>query len=288
MGTTWRVTVWDTLDGRVWQDLQTEVVTATEAFEAQYSRFRRDSLVWTLASATGTQSVPADYVAMLRLYEPLYAATDRRFTPLIATNLREAGYDEDYRLTPREAPLSPVPPLPEVLTVIDDTHVAFRSPCLLDFGGIGKGYFVDRLGQLLARRGLARYLIDGSGDLLYRGPGAVRIGLQHPTDPTQAIGTVDLTEGALCGSGMQRRQWAGYHHIIDPHTHRSPDRIAASWVRAAKAAWADGLATCLFLCPPAQLKTVPWAFTHCTVSTDLHVDADPDFGATLFTSSPQP
>lgn len=290
MACTWRITVWDQLDPVVFTKLMQEIQAKSEVFENHYSRFRTQSLVWQLSTRTGRQVVPPDFTEILRLYQEFSTLTGGKFTPLIAENLREAGYDETYRLTPKTI-LSSVPRLDDVIQIIDDTQVQLLKPALLDYGGLGKGFFVDAIASLLKKQGVRRFLVDGSGDLYYHGPDAIRVGLEHPSDPTQAIGTVDLTQGALCGSGSNRRKWAEYHHILDPDTHTSPQKIVASWVRAERAVLADGLATCLFLCPVAQLKTAQWPFAYCTVQPNLLCESSTNFGGNFFTSpgsSPEP
>jgi FAD:protein FMN transferase len=281
MGTSWNIALWDDLDETVAKNIEQEVIAATSAFEAVYSRFKTDSLIWELSRQTGYVEVPTPLVEMLRLYQRFFELTGGKFTPLIAENLRQAGYDEHYRLT-AEGAFTEVPALPDVVQIEDDTHITLHKAALLDLGGLGKGYFVDEIAHLLKHRGVQRFLVDGSGDLYYHGPGAVRIGLQHPKDPTQAVGTVDLTQGALCGSGSYHRKWANFHHIVDPQTHTSPQTILASWVRAERAVLADGLATCLFLCEPTQLQGA-WPFSYCLVAPDLSAQFSPGFGGQLFT-----
>jgi thiamine biosynthesis lipoprotein len=81
----------------------------------------------------------------------------------------------------------------------------------LDFGGIGKGYAVDRAVRLLGGYGPA--LVNAGGDVAVCG-GAWPVGVDVPGDPL----TLELTAGALATSGSDRRLWAGGHHLIDPRT----------------------------------------------------------------------
>ncbi len=281
MGTIWTITIWDPIDEEHFSRLAREIPSRSRAFGKTYSRFDRSSLVWSLTERRGTVEVPADLVEMLRLYELLYRASGGKCTPLVGFALRDLGYDERYSLTPKET-VSPVPPLPDALRIVDDTHIELRQSVLLDLGALGKGYFVDRIADLLAAEGVRRFLVDGSGDVYYRGDGQpLRAGLEHPGDPTKAIGVFTITEGALCGSAGNRRRWRQYHHTIDPHTLRSPEEVIATWAYAGTAALADGLATCLFFAEPEAIEGLP-PFEYCVLNREYRVRRSRGFAAELF------
>jgi len=104
------------------------------------------------------------------------------------------------------------------------------TPVLLDVGAAGKGYLVDIIGELLEEQGTIAYCIDAGGDILRKSMGndTIRIGLEHPSDATQAIGVVELGNGSICGSAGNRRTWAGLHHIMDPQTTKPVRTIIAT------------------------------------------------------------
>ena len=116
--------------------------------------------------------------------------------------------------------------------------VRFGVPGLeLDPGGIGKGYAVDRMADVLAARGVAIALISASGSTIYgRGappdePRAGRITIRPPGDPEGIAAEIFLKNMAVSTSGSYEKFfWADgrtYAHIIDPRT-GYPARGAAS------------------------------------------------------------
>lgn len=107
--------------------------------------------------------------------------------------------------------------------------VRFDRPGVeLDPGGIGKGYAVDRMVDVLRRRGFQIALVAGSASTIY-GMGAPptepqgwRVGIKDPRNPRRTVAEVFLKEMSLSTSGSYQkffraegRAWA---HIMDPRT----------------------------------------------------------------------
>ncbi len=219
---------------------------------------------------------------MLRVYRSLYTPSMRKFTPLIGNTISDLGYDKEYSLTPKEK-IRPTPDFLETLRIIDETHIELREETLIDLGGLGKGYFVDRIAEYLCEEGVEEFLVNGSGDIAYqRRQGVIRAGLEDPEDHSKVIGLVELTgKGAFCASSGSRRVWGKYHHTIDPDTHTSPTEIRATWVQAESAVLADALATCLFLIPEDNFRPAH-DFESCIMKTGRSIKASSGFRAQFF------
>lgn len=279
MGSHWSVSVWDA-DEATMASLEDEIVSASQAFDATYSRFKRDSLVWELAERTGTFAVPADLTAMLSLYLQLYELTGRKLNPLVGHTISDLGYDDAYSLTPTET-VRNTPDLKESLRIVDETHIELKRPALIDLGAVGKGFFVDRIVQMLETRGIRHYLVDGSGDIRYRGPEPLTAGLEDPADSAKVIGTISLAGGAFCASGTYRRTWRDLHHVIDPHLSEPTRGITATWAVHESAFIADALASCLFFARPETLRTqIPMEY--CVLYDDGSAVTSPGFPGSLF------
>jgi len=279
MGSRWSVSIDEPISATALQALRDEVTERSELFDRTFSRFRRDSLVWRLASSAGVQEVPAELTEMLRLYLELGDATSGRLNPLIGFTIADLGYDDAYSLVPRET-VRPTPPLGS-LRLVDRTHLILDEPALIDLGALGKGFFVDRIGEMLSKRGIARFLVDGSGDVLYRGAEPLIAGLEDPEDPSRAIGVARLSGGSLCASGVNRRRWGALHHLVDADTSLPAQGMLATWVIAKQAALADGLATSLFLAEPEALRA-RFDFEYCVMHEDHTVSVSRGFPAELF------
>lgn len=109
----------------------------------------------------------------------------------------------------------------------------------VDLGGIGKGYALDRLAELLRGWGIHRALLDsGQSTVLAMGEGWT-VALRDPFDQRSVLSQVVLCDCALAGSGAQLHG----QHIIDPQTRRPASARAAAWAVAPSAAMADALST---------------------------------------------
>lgn len=250
IGTHWEVDIYEPVEAAQLARLQAEVAARIESFDRNYSRFREDSLVTKMSQAAGRYELPPDARPLLGVYRQLYDLSEGAVTPLVGQLLSDAGYDAQYSLKPGK--LSRPPAWPAVMTY-EYPYLDIKEPVLLDFGAAGKGYLVDLVAGILETYGLTAYCVDAGGDMLQRGPAPINVGLEHPADPTQAIGVAGLQNLSLCGSAGNRRAWAGLNHIMDPRTQTPAGRFQAVWVTAATTMLADALTTALYFVPPAAL-----------------------------------
>lgn len=259
-----------------------EIRDRTNLFDATYSRFRADSFVCKIARAPGLYPLPEDAWPMLDFYKRLYKLTQGAMTPLIGSVLSDAGYDESYSLQPKQLRM---PPSWESALTYTASAITIKKPTLLDFGAAGKGYLVDIISDLLVDAGHEPFVINAGGDILAHNLAApLRIGLEHPDDPSKAIGVASLSAQSICGSAGNRRKWAGFTHIIDPRTLQSPTHIAAVWVVAGSTMLADGLATALYFAEPGTLAG-EYTFEYAILHHDYSLEKSAGFPAKFFTST---
>jgi len=189
-----------------------------ERLESLLSRFRPDSELSALNRSGRLRAGPD----LLRVTELALAArqrTDGRFDPTVHDALVAAGYDrsfEEVGAAGRMVATRSAVPCGGSVRVVPRTGEIMLGPGVrLDLGGIGKGYAVDRVCDLLARSGPC--LVSAGGDLTVRG-GSWPVGVEIHGGTL----TLELTSGAIATSGSDRRRWttaAGEaHHLIDPRT----------------------------------------------------------------------
>ena len=249
IGTQWEISTPEALAPAV----RRQLLETVSDYDMTYSRFRPDSLVSGLSREPGSITLPGHAGALLGVYAALYRLSGGAMTPLIGSSLERLGYDPAYTLTPAGNPVAP----PRWEDVLDWTGTALTvsQPVVLDIGAAGKGQLVDLLAGVLGTNGHSDFLIDGSGDMLHAGTHPVVVALEHPYDPGQAIGTVELNNSALCASASNRRAWGdGLHHVLDGTTGKPVHTTVATWTMAGSALEADALATALFMLEPAPLQ----------------------------------
>jgi FAD:protein FMN transferase len=131
--------------------------------------------------------------------------------------------------------------------------VRFTQPEMqLNLGSIGKGYALDRMGQLLRRDGVRRALVSAGGSSVLAIGGAGRGWTIDVTSPQldSRIARLRLRDGALGTSGAGEQFFvadggdgARYGHVIDPRTGWPARGVLSASVVTPDAETADALST---------------------------------------------
>jgi FAD:protein FMN transferase len=102
-----------------------------------------------------------------------------------------------------------------------------REGVELDPGGIGKGYAVDRMVDILRRDGIGSALVSASGSSIYAlgappGEPGWKVRIRDPKDEAKTVTEVTLKNESMSTSGSYEKFfWAEgkiYSHIMDPRT----------------------------------------------------------------------
>src|SRR5213594_355989 len=130
-----------------------------------------------------------------------------------------------------------------------------RQGMVVNVGGIGKGYAVDRARAILHDRGFRDFLIQFGGDMYAggrEGDHAWKLGIQDPRGPANRIfATVDVSDSTFSTSGDYARSFIKdgrrYHHILDPATGEPTQGCRSVTIMTGSATVADGLSTGVFV-----------------------------------------
>ena len=237
---------------------------ALSEIEQQLATYRNQWHAWEdsdltrfnhrLASSKSTD-IPASLHELIRLSQHYYVRSQFVFNPAMGKLIAAYGFhgsskpDAEFISNLRQN----IPTMPDL--VIRDGQAQSTNPNLqLDFGGIAKGYAVDRISDFLHQQGFEHFLINAGGDLLVSGDKMGkewRIGIQNPFRPG-AIASINLSgQQALFTSGNYQRYYQQndkiIHHIIDPRTGAPSARISSATVLASDPVLADVAATSLMI-----------------------------------------
>lgn len=275
IGTLWEIETSHELSA----DGRERVGVEIERFDREWSRFREDSSVTRVGRDGGSISSP-DAGVMLDAYRDLSRATSGAVNPLVAESLDALGYDASYSLVTGSPIAAPEDWTDRVRWTAGEATAS--APSLLDVGALGKGRLVDLVAGVLADVP-GDLVVDAGGDMRVRGD-AVRVGLEHPYDPTKAIGVIELQDAALCASAVNRRAWGdGLHHVLDARTGVPVRTWAATWAIASDAMRADAVATALFFEGGPELAA-SWGVEWVRMTTDGRAERSPGCPAQLFTT----
>jgi len=218
------------------------------------------------SAGRGARPVSVDLANVAEESAALCTSTGGAFDPSVAPLLRAWGFYTD----------SPGLPAPTIgheaashvgcdrVTVRRDSRtIALADGAALDFGGIGKGYAVDRALAILRARGVTRAKIDfGSSSLGYLGniDGGWPVVIPDPRDPDNPLFYVRIAGGAAVSTSSQRersfeRDGRRFGHIFDPRLGRPVESSLMSvTVIAPRGSTADALSTALFVMGATQGK----------------------------------
>lgn len=184
---------------------------------------------------------------VLRLALGMAAESDGLFDPTVGRHLIRFGFLARTVARQRLGPAS----YQDI--EIDGDQIRFRRPLVLDFGGIAKGFAVDRALDTLREHGLCAGLVNAGGDLSCFGP-PVGVCLRHPAAPRLCRHRLELANRALATSGAQfaRRRFRGdwVSHIVHPESGDSWTATESVSVLAGCCWVADALTKIVALDPP--------------------------------------
>jgi thiamine biosynthesis lipoprotein len=151
----------------------------------------------------------------------------------------------------------------EKIELTPPDQITLRSFCMqLDLGAIGKGYAVDRAGELLRSSGIRNALINSGGStILALGSPPEQLGWfvhlrdpSHKIDPYVMLKDQSVSTSEQTAASLLAPESAG--HIIDPATGRPIDTQFAVSVITSLGIPSDGLSTTLLLLGPKVGKSL--------------------------------
>jgi len=200
--------------------------------ESRCTRFDAGSELMQLTAQVGVD-VPASAILYETLRFALMAAeaSGGAFDPTAASGGEEVSY--------RDVALDP-----------ERKTITLLRPLTLDLGAVAKGLAVDMAARELAP--LRDFAVDAGGDLYLGGSNEHgepwRVGIRHPRNEGELIGSLHVSNQAVCTSGDYERPG----HILDPRTGAASEGVASVTVIAPSAMLADALATAAFVLGPEE------------------------------------
>jgi len=238
-----------------------------DRLERKLSRFMESSDVTRINGLPANQALQLglDTFECLKIAERVYAETNGAFDITIGSLLKcwrnENGTPRNP--SPEQIDIARLHTGTNLLQLNEAEHTIKLSAggVQIDLGGIGKGYAVDRVAELLRDWSIDVALISGgySSVLALDAPPEKKgwpLTLTNPAgskerDPilqknskmgTQILARPFLQKSALSGSGVRKGG-----HIIDPRTARPVEGRLAAWSSAPDAATADALSTAFMI-----------------------------------------
>jgi FAD:protein FMN transferase len=257
-----------------WTGDEPAAVAAFEAVFAEFDRlesllsvWRDDSDLQRLNAAAGLHPVPvsAETIEVLTVARQIGDWTGGKFDVTFAalSDLWKFDHDQDDSI-PSPADIQQRLPLIDYRQVEFDpaARTAFvqRKGMRVHFGGIGKGYAIDRAVAILRQRGLRDFMVQAGGDMYVagrHGDRMWRLGIQDPRGPGgSSFASVEVSNATFSTSGDYERFFIKdgrrFHHILDPDRGEPATGCRSVTIVSDRAVLADGLSTGVFVLGPAQ------------------------------------
>lgn len=257
LGTKWLVKV----DVASFQDgVKGTILQYVQDFENRFSRFLPLSEVNAFrASPTGEYILSQELSLLLARADRLRVLTGGAYDPAVASILEEAGYGAQSGLVPlKKAEKRRV----SMWSLVGE-KLTIDGPIAFDLGGIGKGYCIDRVAELLQHSGHAHYLVEGGGDMVgtTKADGSAwRVAVEYPGKPDMAASIVNLSHQGLAVSDIFRRRFGKWHHLIDAQEKKPIEKIIGCAAVAGSAWDADCMTSGLFFAPPGKYDALAEEF----------------------------
>jgi FAD:protein FMN transferase len=203
-----------------------------ERLGVTFNAFSPNSELTRLNQKGGTEcrAVSTDLFEVLQLSRLVWSKSDRRFDPTVFP-LKEL-----WRTAVASQKVPDQTAIQTVLSRVGFEKVQFcqaprsvrftASGVRLDFGGIAKGYAVDRVRHLLQNERVGSALVQLGGEIACFGSPMGerwRLGIQHPVETSELWGTIAQRDCLRVSTSGNYRQPLmignqAYYHIFDPTT----------------------------------------------------------------------
>ena len=244
-----------------------EVFAEFDRLESLLSVWREGSDLQRLNAAAGLHPVPvsAETIEVLTIARQIGDWTEGKFDVTFAalSDLWKFDHDQDDSI-PSQADIQQRLPLIDYRQVEFDaaarTAFVHRTGMRVHFGGIGKGYAVDRSVAILRQRGLHDFMVQAGGDMYVagrHGDRMWRLGIQDPRGPGgSSFASVELSNATFSTSGDYERFFIKdgrrFHHILDPDRGEPATGCRSVTIVTNRAVLADGLSTGVFVLGPTK------------------------------------
>lgn len=226
-----------------------------DRLEKIFSRFDKGSEVSFLNTKLDQfVEVPDELREIASLSKFYWKRTLGYFDPRIIENLEAIGYSDDFSKISNSVSLKNTSSLKRNIdedVIVEKSKVKVRYR--VDFTGIAKGWFVDRIAKMLSDKGYRNFVVDIGGDMFFLGHGPDSKEWYIDIESIDADKMMlKLSGNAVATSGIGKRKWEcqgkRFHHLINPHDlEKFSFDLKSVTVVSIEVADADALAKTIFL-----------------------------------------
>lgn len=237
------------------KNIVNEINNEVIRIEEKFSRYKESSLVYKINTNKGKWiDVDDEFLYVLQTSIKLHDLSNGAFNPIIGEIVNEWGfYDGNYKVPDENILKNLLENLDIKNILIDEENKKVKlEKGSLDFGGIVKGYTLDKIRDILIKSSVKEAVVNFGGNVLVIGNKKFKIGVKNPRgegiiytfeiDGNRTVATSGDYENYFIKDGKR------YHHIIDPHNGKPVENgyVEVSVV-SESGILGDGLSTTLFV-----------------------------------------
>ncbi len=229
-----------------------------ERYDRELSYHKSDSRLFEINHCKDSLfTMNSDFHKILQIGAKVYEESEGLFDLTIGplTDI----WDIDNEIVPDQAAIDEAKKLVGFDKIsFNNSNLIKPSDVKLNFGGIAKGFIIDKMTEFLEQKGIISGIINVGGDIsLFGQEKPLRVGIQHPRkERNEIIEVISMKNGAVVTSGDYERFFIKdgkrYHHIVDPVSGYPAAQNLSVTVIASNATIADAYSTAFFLMEPAK------------------------------------
>ncbi|MDF1880017.1 FAD:protein FMN transferase [Sulfurimonas sp. MAG313] len=208
------------------QNLFKPVFEIVKNMDETFSSYKTEAQTFRLNQKKKLK-VSDDFIKLLKLSKALYIQTQGYFSIAIGSITKDLYHfgQTNAHIPTKEKLLQAKS---EALGFfIKEQEVSLDEKVSIDFGGIAKGYTVDKIKHFLQKHKVKKFQIALSGDIYCEGK--CKIAIRSPFEKDKLIEVLDLENEAISTSGNYERYIKSkkHNHLINPKKRVSQKNIAS-------------------------------------------------------------
>lgn len=226
------------------------------SIEQEFSRFLPESSLGLL-NTHKKAIVSKRFLELMEVSRNMYQKTNGFFNPLVS--VAKLGYSHSFDEWDFESQGWVIDTNFEAIQIEGDI-ITLQPWQSLDFGGIAKGWAVDKATSLIRLFGYDDFFVNAGGDIYASGTneewdGGWIIGVENPFSG-EIIASLNLKNTAIATSGSYKRKWdiaeKKYHHLVNPLTGGNENAIISVTLISPECASSDGFTKSVFNAPVSE------------------------------------
>lgn len=252
-------------------ELQTELTRFFQEFNNEFSTYQENSVIskFNELPANEKMSVTPRFIQMLKIAEDFYQKTNGAFDPTLRPVIKAWGFGGGKKKqTPSDADLKVAIEKVGFKSIkwdeSNNTVWKEKAGLEIDVNAFAPGWAADLIGEMLERKNIKNFMVDFSGDILFKGTKRGDIpwvaGIETPSKQhAQGVQIAfHMNNQAVSTSGSYRQffddKGERKSHIIDPRTGKPVNHtISSASVIAGTCVEADAWSTAFMVLGPKGL-----------------------------------